>query len=278
MSGAADLHAVTTSLRAAGRKALVPYLTAGFPSLAEGPALLEAVAAAGCRVVEIGVPFSDPVADGPVIQAAAARALAQGTTLADCLELAARAAALELVPVLMTYVNPVLAMGWERFAAAAADAGAGGVILPDVPLEESAPAREALRAAGLALVDLVAPTSGPARTERIARTARGFLYVVSHTGVTGGDAALDAALAPLMARVRAVTDTPCYVGFGIGTPERARAAAALADGVVVGSALLRVVENAEPAARPEAARTFLASLAAAAEAAGGAANGEETPS
>ena len=269
----ADLPAVTTALRDAGRKAVVPYLTAGFPSPADGPLLLEAVAAAGCRLVEIGIPFSDPVADGPVIQAASARALAQGTTVADGLALAARAAALGLVPVVMTYLNPVLAMGLERFAAAAADAGVRGVILPDVPREEAGPARAAFAAAGMTLVDLVAPTSGTARTERIAREARGFLYVVSHTGVTGGDAALDAAVAPLVARIRDVTDTPCYVGFGIATPDRARAAAAVADGVIVGSALLRAVDEAAPRERPRAARAFLSSLVAAVA---GTDDGEET--
>ncbi len=263
------LHELTVRLREEGRKQLVPYLTAGFPDVATSGKLLRAVRDAGCEIVEIGVPFSDPVADGPVIQAASQRALAAGMTLRGALDLAAAATDLGLLPVVMTYLNPVLSLGPERFAALAADAGVGGVILPDVPLEESAPLRGALGAAGLDLVDLVAPTSGEARLERIGRQARGFLYVVSHTGVTGGRTDPGRELRELLAALRRHTTTPCYVGFGISDPERAAAVAAIADGVIVGSALLRTVDAAPAGGEVDAALTFLASLQAAVTAAAG---------
>lgn len=233
------LSAHSVHLRAHRRKALVAYLTAGYPDADASLALILAAAQAGCDLIEIGIPFSDPVADGPVIQAASTAALAGGMTVAGAMALAARASAQTDVPLLfMSYVNPILAYGIDRFADDAARAGVAGAIVPDVPHEESGEIRAALEARGLALIDLVAPTSSDARVRAIAETARGFLYLVSVTGVTGARALLDATLSTFLSRVRSVTELPLYVGFGISSPAQAAAVAAEADGVIIGSRLL----------------------------------------
>lgn len=226
------------------RAALMPYLMGGFPDVPTSLAIGEACADAGADLVELGVPFSDPIADGPVIQAAATRALAAGTTVDDVLDIAA-ALAPRLPVVLMTYANLVLARGAERFAADAAGAGASGLIVPDVPLEEAPALHEACGAAGLALVPLVAPTTTEERLQRIGASARGFLYTVSLTGTTGERAALAGGFADAVARARAHTSVPVALGFGISTPEQAAAAAAAgADGVIVGSRLVRAAAEA----------------------------------
>jgi tryptophan synthase alpha chain len=239
------LTELTRSLRAQGARPLVPFLTAGYPDEPTFVRLLAAASRAGCPIVEIGIPFSDPVADGPLIQASSQQALRGGMTLRRALELAQDASRRDsAVLVLMSYVNPILAFGAERFAAAAEQAGIVGVIVPDVPFEESRQMRAVLAARGIAWIDMVAPTSGEERVARIAATAEGFLYLVSLTGVTGVRATLAAGVPEFVARVRARTELPLYLGFGISDREQAAAAARIADGVIVGSALIPQIQTA----------------------------------
>ena len=243
------------------RAALMPYLMGGFPDLARSRAIGEAYADGGADLVELGVPYSDPLADGPVIQAAGTRALRAGATpdgvLGVCEALAPR-----LPVVLMVYANVVYARGIAAFVAALRDAGASGLIVPDLPMEEAPLVLEACDAAGLALVPLVAPTSPDERMGRIGARARGFLYTVAVTGTTGERAALEDAFGPIVTRAKAHTDVPVALGFGIATPEQARAAAdAGADGVIVGSRLVRAAaEHADDPA--PAVRELVAGLAA----------------
>jgi tryptophan synthase alpha chain len=220
--------------RAQGRTALVCYAMGGD---GDTGALLQAIDEAGADVIELGLPFSDPIADGPVLQAAATRALAAGTTLRGLLKMAA-GLRLRAPLVAMGYVNPIESMGAGRFARALREAGLSGAIVPDLPLEEAGPLREALAAEGLDLVPLVAPTTGVERMRAIARTARGFLYYVSVTGVTGARAALPEDLERRLAELRSVSTAPVAVGFGISKPEHAAALKGKSDGVVVGSALV----------------------------------------
>jgi tryptophan synthase alpha chain len=243
------------------RAALMPYLMGGFPDVATSRAIGEAYADGGADLVELGVPFSDPLADGPVIQAAGTRALAAGATVAAVLEVAA-ALAERLPVVLMCYSNLVYARGAAGFAAALAEAGASGLIVPDLPLEEAAEVRDACEAAGVALVPLVAPTTPDERLDAIGTAARGFLYTVSVTGTTGERATLSDAFAGVVARAKAHTGVPVALGFGIATPEHAaQAADAGADGVIVGSRLVRAAgEAADP---PAAVREVVAAMAAA---------------
>jgi tryptophan synthase alpha chain len=238
---------------APGRAALMPYLMGGFPDLDASVAVAEACADAGADLLELGVPFSDPLADGPVIHAAGTRALAAGSTLHGILQAAGRIA--ERVPVvLMCYVNPLLARGPERFAHELATAGASGLIVPDLPLEEADAIRAACDASGLALVPLVAPTTPDDRLAGITRHARGFVYTVSLTGITGERASLQDSLAPVIARAKAHSPVPVAVGFGISTPaQAAQAAAAGADGVIVGSRLVRAAGEAADAGADPAA-------------------------
>jgi tryptophan synthase alpha chain len=229
---------------APGRAALMPYLMGGFPDLEGSIAIGEACADAGGDLVELGVPFSDPLADGPVIHAAGTRALAAGATLHGVLQVAARLA--ERLPVvLMCYANPLLARGVERFAGELAAAGASGLIVPDLPLEEAGAVRAALDDAGLALVPLIAPTTPDERLAAIAGGARGFLYTVSVTGTTGERPGVDGSLGAVLTRAKAHSPVPVAVGFGISTPEQAAGAAdAGADGVIVGSRLVRAATEA----------------------------------
>jgi tryptophan synthase alpha chain len=229
------------------RAALMPYLMGGFPDVPTSAAIGDACIDAGADLLELGIPFSDPLADGPVIQAAGTTALRNGATpdqiLTVCERLAARAPI-----VLMTYVNIVLARGYERFADQAASAGAAGLIVPDVPLEESEELRAACDARGLALVPLVAPTTPDERLARIGARARGFVYTVSVVGTTGERAATDAS--ELLARVKAATDVPVALGFGISNAQQAaKAAADGADGVIVGSRLVRAAAESDTPAR-----------------------------
>lgn len=255
-------------LRARGERPLVPFLTAGFPDDERCRAALRGVKEAGCGLVEIGVPFSDPVADGPVIQAASQQALTRGMTPARALELTAWASAeLGLAVALMGYLNPVLRQGERAFADAAAAAGAVGVIVPDLPLEEADGLRAELAARQVDLVSLVAPTTGTERLARAAAASSGFLYLVSVAGVTGTATGAGDGLESYVARVRAACSLPLYVGFGVGTPAQAARVAACADGVIVGSALLRQLETATDAEQARArARDFCGELRAAMEA------------
>ncbi len=250
MSVAAGTDTIAAAFAAAsGRAALMPYLMGGFPDLGVSRAIGEAYAEHGADLVELGVPFSDPLADGPVIHAAGTAALAGGATLHGVLEVG-RALADTVPVVLMCYANLVLARGAERFADDLATRGISGLIVPDLPLEEAGEALGACDAAGVALVGLVAPTTPERRLAAIGRSARGFVYTVSVTGTTGERTELAGDLAAVIARTREHFDVPVALGFGIGTPAAASAAAdAGADGVIVGSRLVRAAaEASEPAA------------------------------
>lgn len=251
----------TTGLRARGEKALVPFFTAGYPDEETFCDVVRAAAAAGCSVMEIGIPFSDPMADGPVIQESSRVALAGGMTLCRALELTtALASEVDVGFVFMSYINPILRMGFGPYAARARAAGVRGTIIPDLPVEEAADIRAAFAGDGIALVDLVAPTSGEARIRRIAAEADGFLYLVSLTGVTGVRSHVSRDLGGFVARVRAHTDVPLYVGFGVSGPEQAGGVARHADGVIIGSALIRLMQEA--GSREEAAGSVGAFLRA----------------
>ena len=250
MSVAAGTDTIAAAFAAAnGRAALMPYLMGGYPDLGTSRAIGEAYGEHGADLVELGVPFSDPLADGPVIHAAGTAALAGGATLHGVLEVG-RALADTVPVVLMCYANLVLARGTERFAGDLATRGISGLIVPDLPLEEAGEALGACDAAGVALVGLVAPTTPERRLAAIGRSARGFVYTVSVTGTTGERTELAGDLAAVIARTREHFDVPVALGFGIGTPAAASAAAdAGADGVIVGSRLVRAAaEASEPAA------------------------------
>lgn len=228
-----------------GRAALMPYVMGGYPDLATSLAIGEAYAANGADLVELGVPYSDPLADGPVIQAAGTAALQAGATVDGVLEVG-EALAARVPVVLMCYVNVVLASGAQAFARRLADAGISGLIVPDLPLHEAGEARAACDAAGIALVPLVAPTTPPDRLTAIAAQARGFIYVVSVVGTTGERPALGEHVGGLLARVKERAGLPVALGFGISTPAQAREAAdAGADGVIVASRLIRAISEAE---------------------------------
>ena len=229
--------------RADGRAALVPYVTAGHPSPALTAEILAGIADDGADVIELGIPFSDPLADGPTIQRSSFEAIGQGVDLRWTLDALADFRAKRDTPVvLFTYLNPVLRHGLDRFLADAADAGAQGLLLTDLPVGAD-PALEArINASALDLIRLVAPTTRPERVREIAAAARGFLYYVSRTGVTGARQELASGLAAEVEEVRRMTDVPVAVGFGISTPEQAAAVARVADGVVVGSALVDALQ------------------------------------
>ena len=229
------------ALRRQNRRALVCYLTAGHPDAATSLALVRGVAAAGADVIELGVPFSDPLADGPVIQASSQRALELGMTLDGALKLA-REARVDVPLVLFTYLNPLMAAGADVLDRAT-DAGVSGLLVTDLPVGAD-PEREAwVGASRLAFVRLVAPTTPNARMAEIARHGRGFVYLISRLGVTGASASLSGELPATIARLKAATSLPVCVGFGISTPEQARVVSRTADGVVVGSALVAAAQR-----------------------------------
>ena len=231
-------------LARSGEMGLVAYLTAGDPSLDASEKIVLAAAEAGADVIELGVPFSDPVADGPTIQRASERALHAGTTLAGVLDLVRKLRKRTDVPlVLFSYYNPLLQMGSAKFAAAAAESGLDGVLATDLTPEESAEYRDHLRARNLDTVFLVAPTSPDARLDLISRVSSGFLYVISRTGVTGARDTMPDELPALIRRVRKFTTLPLAVGFGISQPEHVSVLGGLADAAVVGSALVAAVEK-----------------------------------
>lgn len=265
MSG--RIEARFAQLRGEGRAAFVAYVMAGDPDPERSGGILQALPAAGADIIELGIPFSDPMADGPPIQRAALRALKAGTTLERVLDLVRdfRRADAATPIVLMGYLNPLLSMGYRAFAQRAAQAGADGVIMVDCPPEEADPLADALDAEGVALIRLATPTTDAARLAVVARRTRGFVYYVSVAGVTGGKAVDAAAVAPQVERVREASGLPVAVGFGIRTPEQASAVARVADAAVVGSALVDAVavaleEGEDPAT---AVRRTASSLAAA---------------
>jgi tryptophan synthase alpha chain len=241
------------ALKEQKRAALVAYVTAGDPSIDRTPAIVAALERGGADIIELGVPFSDPIADGPVIQAASERALKAGTTLRKVIEIARRIRETSQIPlVLFTYLNPALRYGFEALGRDAKVAGIDGCLLTDLSVEEAEPYVKAMREADLDTVFLGAPTSTPERLKLVARYSTGFVYLVSRTGVTGERASLSDASAPLLASMRAVTQLPLALGFGISTPEQAAAVAKMADGVVVGSAFVRLIEKQASDAEIEA--------------------------
>ncbi len=259
-TGIERIAAAFATARTAGRGVLIPYLCAGDPDRATSAKLLAAAVAAGSDIVELGIPYGDPLADGPTIAAAAQRALEGGTTIDDALELAA---AVDGAPVVMfTYLNPILQYGLGRFAAALAERGIAGAIVPDVPLEETGDIRAAFAPHGLAFPQLVAPTTPPARAEALARASEGFTYLVSRLGVTGAKREPDFGwIGERVAALRRVSDVPLAIGFGIATSEHVRRACAIADGAIVGSALIDAYAGTTGDEAAQRAGAFVANLA-----------------
>jgi tryptophan synthase alpha chain len=238
------LSATFATLRGRGERALIPYFTAGDPSLSATRELVVEASKRGADIVELGVPFSDPLADGPVIQRATQRALAAGVTLPRVLELVREIRRDVAIPlVLLTYYNPVFAFGLKPFCRVAREAGVDGVIVADLPPEEAGPLRAETDPVGLDLIHFVAPTSTPERMRRIARAAGGFIYMVSLTGVTGARRDLPADLIRHLRVLRGLTTKPICVGFGISSAEQAGRVGQHADGVIVGSAIVQLIER-----------------------------------
>lgn len=249
------LKTVTDRRRAEGGKLLVPYLVAGDPDLPTTLELMHALVDAGADAIELGIPFSDPSSDGPVIQLGAERALANGTTLAQVLELVSqfRRTDANTAIVLMGYLNPVEIMGYEKFASSCAEAQVDGVLLVDLPPTEAASLEAPLSAAGIDMIFLVAPTTSPARARSIAQHCRGYLYYVSLKGVTGAAITGTDAIRDAIAGLRQLTDLPIVVGFGIKDPSGAASMARLADGVAIGSALVSRIGGLSASGRRDAA-------------------------
>jgi tryptophan synthase alpha chain len=257
------LSATFRQLRAAKQKAFIAYIAAGDPDFDRSLAIMKALAGIGADIIELGLPFSDPLADGIVNQMAAERALKAGMTTARVLELIRAFRVTHQTPiVLFTYLNPVFAYGFEQFHHDAAAAGADGILLLDLPPDEAALNSDLAIGAGLKHISLIAPTTPPERVKLLARAAEGFIYALSRTGVTGAHGGPSAHIAELVASIQSHTTVPVCVGFGISTPEQAATVAAAADGVIVGSAIVKQVElhQDHPA---EAVSEFTAPLIAA---------------
>ncbi len=238
------ITALFDRLRRERRKALVGYLTAGDPNPDRTPALVAALVRGGVDLIELGVPFSDPIADGPVIERASHRALKAGTTVRGVLDIAARIRKSSEVPLLLfTYLNPVLRFGFDAVVREAKASGIDGLLLTDLTIEEAGPYASTARSGGLDTIFLAAPTSTAERLREIASHSSGFVYLVSRTGVTGERDSLSDAVAPLVKAMRGVTELPLALGFGISRPEHVEAASHLVDAVVVGSAIVRLIEQ-----------------------------------
>ncbi len=239
--GLEAINTVFANAKSEGRAAFLPYLPVGYPDYETSLAALEGLANGGADIIEVGVPFSDPLADGPTIQAATQIALQNGTTPRHCVEAVAelRRRGVETPMVLMGYLNPFMAYGFEQLVADSQEFGIDGFIIPDMPADEAAIFQPLLDAADLALSHFLAPTSGPARIELVAQKSRGYIYLVSVTGVTGARTSLPVDLVQHINAIRAVTSIPVAVGFGIGTPEQAQQVGVIADGIFVGSALVK---------------------------------------
>jgi tryptophan synthase alpha chain len=264
VSGAMRVERAFARAREERRLALVVYLTVGYPDRSSTGALLRAALDGGADVLELGVPFSDPLADGTTVQRASEAALRNGVTLADCLAEAAAVVRERDAPVVfMGYTNPFMQYGFERLAADGARAGVAGAIVVDMPAEESAALDLALAQTGLLRIDLYAPTTPNERLAMLLPQAHGFVYCVSLTGVTGARRALASDVGEFVGRVRRHTPLPIVVGFGISAPEHVSALRGIADGIAVGSAAIDVVTNTAPDRRAGALREFVASLAAA---------------
>ena len=264
------LDATFDRLKARGEKALIAYVMAGDPSLQETEALVLELERAGADVIELGVPFSDPIADGPVIQKAAERALRGGASLRRILAALGSLRSKTQIPlVLMSYYNTIHALGTTAFCRQAAEAGVDGVIVPDMPPEEAGPLEAAAARSGLRLIFLLAPTSTPARLAMVAKRSRGFVYYVSLTGITGARLTDLAGVRRNVAKIRQATKVPVAVGFGIATAEDAAQVAGIADGVIVGSAIVRqIAEHQHDPALPERIGRFVRTMKAAMTAAG----------
>ena len=249
------LTATFEQLKNGAGPGLVTYVTAGDPDLARSRDVLLALARGGADVIEVGVPFSDPIADGPAIQRASERALAAGSHLGASLDLVASVRSSIDVPlVLFTYVNPVMRLGVDAFVRRAAEAGVDGVLLLDLPIEEAEPVRRALDAHGIAQIFLVSPTTTDVRLREAARLGRGFLYAISRLGVTGTRDAVAASARPLVDRIRTLTTLPVALGFGVSRPEHVAQIAGFADAAVVGSAIVeQIASAAERGENPAAA-------------------------
>jgi tryptophan synthase alpha chain len=243
--GKQRIAAAFAAAKKESRAALMPYFTLGYPDASLSAAIVEAIARAGADLLELGIPFSDPLADGPTIQHSTQVALNGGMNVRGCLEIVAslRRSGVSQPLLLMGYVNPILAYGTSRFIQEAAEAGADGLIIPDLPPEEAGEAEQLCRDHSLALVYLLPPTAGSDRLQVVAKRSSGFLYLVSLTGVTGARSTLPPDLEKFIQRARQATDLPLAVGFGISTVEQARLVGAAADGVIVGSALIDQVRN-----------------------------------
>lgn len=251
-------------LKAKAQPAFIAYITAGDPTLDMTAKYVAALEKAGTDIVEFGVPFSDPVADGVVNQEAAQRALLNNVSLHDIVALVKRMRATTQIPlVLFTYFNPVLAYGIKAFAEDAADAGVDGVLCVDLPPEEAEEYRSCLNAKGISTIFLLAPTSPPERVALIARSSSGFVYYVSRTGVTGERSEIESSVKEMVARIKRHTELPVAVGFGISTPEQAEEVGGYADGVIVGSAIVRMIgQLGEAPEGPGKVEAFVASLVA----------------
>ncbi len=241
MSGIAETFA---GLRERGEKALIPFFTIGYPDLETSLDLIEAAAGAGADIVEAGIPFSDPIADGPSIQYSSQVALENGVTLGKALSsLADRSDRIGVPLVVMSYINPILSMGIEEFSAEAGSVPVAGAIVPDLPPEEGADVEAALGRSGIDVIYLIAPTSGPERMAMVARRTGGFLYAVSVTGVTGARRELPPEITNFLAGLRRETDKPICVGFGISGPDQARALRESVDGIIIGSAIVEEIRK-----------------------------------
>lgn len=242
--GAKAITEVFRSRLAKGGKVLIPYIMAGDPDLGSTEKIIRSLSGIGVDVIELGMPFSDPLADGPVIQRAGQRAIRQGVTLTSILETVHTIREMIDTPiVIMTYYNLFYKYGLEKFAKDAAQAGVDGLIIPDLPIEESEKFLQVLEKEGLAMIFLIAPTSTDERIERIAQAAKGFLYYVSRTGITGEQKSLALDIQENIARIRKYTDLPVAVGFGVSNAEQAQEIGKYADGVVIGSAIVRLIEE-----------------------------------
>ena len=264
-SGSTRLQQLFADVRSEGRTALLPFLTAGLPDQATSVLLFEAMAEAGADGFEIGIPYSDPLMDGPVIAEAGARSLATGTTTEMSFEIADAVFASTGKPILlMTYTNPVLHFGINAFMARAAASGAAGLIIADLPIEEAPPFVDATRAAGLGMALFAAPTTSDERLAQIAAARPSFIYGVASLGVTGERAELSGRGSALAGRIRAISDVPLVMGVGISTPDQAATAALNADGIIVGSALVRrVLDAPDPSTAVASVVDAVAALAAA---------------
>jgi len=246
MNGIELINKTFADAKADGRAAFLPYFAVGFPDMETSIDIMEGFAKAGVDGIEVGVPFSDPLADGPTIQHATQISLKNGTTLPDCLEAIRelRKRRVEIPLMLMSYANPLMAYGYEKLVADATEAGASGFIIPDLPVDEAASMQALIESHGAAFAHFLAPTSNEARMKMVAETARGFIYLVAVTGVTGArDETVPDELKKFIGNVRKHAKQPLVVGFGIGSPEKAVAIGEIADGVIIGSKLISLAED-----------------------------------